>query len=45
VNGAPVSPREGHGFYDEAARERPYGRLVEFLRERARLEEAPPAAH
>jgi len=28
-----VEPLEGHGFYDEAARERMYGRLVAFLRE------------
>ncbi len=26
-------PKEGHGFYDEAARERMYSRLVRFLRE------------
>ncbi len=40
-----VEPHEGHGFYDEAARERLYGRLVEFLRESTRVEPAPPAAH
>lgn len=28
-----VEPLEGHGFYDEAARERMYGRLIAFLRE------------
>ncbi len=28
-----VEPLEGHGFYDEAARERMYRRLVAFLRE------------
>lgn len=28
-----VEPREGHGFYDEAARERMYRRLIAFLRE------------
>ena len=27
-----VEPKEGHGFYDEAARERMYGRLLEFLK-------------
>ena len=28
-----VEPREGHGFYEEVARERFYRRLVEFLRQ------------
>ena len=28
-----VESREGHGFFDENARERMYGRLVKFLRE------------
>ena len=27
-----VEPKEGHGFYDEGARERMYMRLLEFLR-------------
>jgi hypothetical protein len=27
-----VEPKEGHGFYDEKARERMYTRLLEFLR-------------
>jgi dipeptidyl aminopeptidase/acylaminoacyl peptidase len=32
-----LEPREGHGFYDEGARERMYARLVAFLRENTGL--------
>jgi hypothetical protein len=34
-----MAPRaqEGHGFYDEGARERMYARLVAFLRENTGL--------
>jgi len=35
-----VEPREGHGFYDEQARERMYTRLVAFLKENT----TPPLA-
>jgi dipeptidyl aminopeptidase/acylaminoacyl peptidase len=38
-----VEPKEGHGFYDEAARERMYGRLVKFLKDNTQAE-APPSA-
>jgi acetyl esterase/lipase len=31
-----VEPNEGHGFYDEGARERMYRRLVDFLKEHTR---------
>jgi dipeptidyl aminopeptidase/acylaminoacyl peptidase len=35
---------EGHGFYDEAARERLYARVVAFLKESTASVSAPPAA-
>jgi dipeptidyl aminopeptidase/acylaminoacyl peptidase len=38
-----VEPKEGHGFYDEDARERMYSRLLQFLRENTRAA-APSSA-
>ena len=38
-----VEPKEGHGFYDEEARERMYSRLVQFLRENTKAA-APSSA-
>ncbi len=40
-----VEPKEGHGFYDEGARERMYTRVVAFLRENTapRPGAAPPS--
>jgi dipeptidyl aminopeptidase/acylaminoacyl peptidase len=44
-----VEAKEGHGFYDEGARERMYERLVRFLKENMRASAAQPvtpaAAH
>lgn len=37
-----VEPKEGHGFYDEGARERMYERLVRFLKENTAVQPAPP---
>ncbi len=36
-------PREGHGFYDEGARERMAGKLLEFLQACTRAGAAAPA--
>ncbi len=38
-----VEPREGHGFYDEAARERMYARVLAFVRESTAPAPAPEA--
>lgn len=38
-----AEPREGHGFYDEGARERMYTRLVAFLRANTASAPAAPA--
>jgi len=35
-----VEPKEGHGFFDESARERMYGRLVKFFKESTNAERA-----
>ncbi len=37
-----LEPREGHGFYDEDARERMYSRLLEFLKENTKEEPEVP---
>jgi hypothetical protein len=39
-----VEPREGHGFYDEAARERMWTRVLAFLKESTAERAALPAA-
>ncbi len=39
-----VEPREGHGFYDEGARERMWNRVLAFLKESTAPAAAPPAA-
>jgi dipeptidyl aminopeptidase/acylaminoacyl peptidase len=31
-----VESKEGHGFFDDGARERMYGRLVKFFKENTR---------
>ena len=38
-----VEPKEGHGFYDEGARERMYGRLLNFLKENTKATETVAA--
>ena len=39
-----VEPKEGHGFYDEGARERMYERVVRFLKENTGPQAAQPVA-
>jgi len=33
-----LEPKEGHGFYDEAARERLYKEMLKFLRENTKID-------
>jgi dipeptidyl aminopeptidase/acylaminoacyl peptidase len=40
-----VESKEGHGFFDEGARERMYARLLEFLKENTRPDARAAAAH
>jgi dipeptidyl aminopeptidase/acylaminoacyl peptidase len=37
-----LEPREGHGFYDEGARERTYARLLAFLKENTKEDREVP---
>jgi dipeptidyl aminopeptidase/acylaminoacyl peptidase len=40
-----VEPKEGHGFFDEGARERIYGRLVKFLQDNTRQGTSASVSH